>query len=50
MKNRFIDYLIEKNRKAEEKAMKESWSNLYGDDPTQYNPWQDNPTENNEEE
>lgn len=46
MKNRFIDYLIEKNRKAEEKALKESWSLNYDNDSTKYNPWDDNPLEN----
>ena len=43
MKNRFIDLLIEKNRKAEETAMKESWGLNDEDDPTQYNPWEDSP-------
>lgn len=46
MRNRFIDYLIEKNRKEEEKAMNESWSITNYDDPTQYNPWEDNPLDN----
>ena len=40
MKNRFIDLLIEKNRKAEEKALNESWSINYDDsDPTKFDPW-----------
>lgn len=44
MKNRFIDLLIEKHRKAEEKALNESWSINYDDnDPTKYDPWKDNP-------
>lgn len=46
MRNRFIDYLIEKNRKAEEKALKESWSLSDDDDPTKYDPWKDNPLDN----
>ena len=46
MKNRFIDYLIEKNRKAEEKALNESWSLNCDNDPTNYDPWKDNPLDN----
>ena len=48
MKNRFIDYLIEKNRKAEEKALNDSWSISNECDPTKYNPWEDNPLDNHE--
>lgn len=44
MKNRFIELLIDKYRKAEEIALNESWSlNNDEDDPTKYNPWEDNP-------
>ena len=43
MKNRFIDLLIEKSRKAEEEALNESWGFSDEDDPTQYNPWSDSP-------
>ena len=50
MRNRFIDYLIEKNRKAEEKALKESWHTTNDNDPTQYNPWEDNPLDDSENE
>ncbi|MCP4579976.1 MAG: hypothetical protein GY839_00045 [candidate division Zixibacteria bacterium] len=44
MKNRFIDLLIEKNRKAEETAMKKSWGINDQDDPTQFDPWKDKPS------
>jgi hypothetical protein len=50
MKNRFIEYLIEKNRRAEEKALKESWSRIHGEDHTKYDPWKDNPLDKSEEE
>jgi hypothetical protein len=41
MKNRFIEYLLEKQRRAEEIAMEES-AKLYDDsDPTQYDPFKD---------
>ena len=44
MKNRFIDLLIEKNRKLEKKALSDS-SSLYSDeDPTKYDPWNDLPS------
>ncbi len=46
MRNRFIDYLIEKNRQEEEQAMNESWS--INNDPTQYDPWEDSPFDNND--
>ena len=46
MRNRFIDYLIEKNRKAEEQALNESWSLNNMDDPTKYDPFKDNPLDN----
>jgi hypothetical protein len=50
MRNRFIDYLIEKNRKAEEEALKKSWQSFSEDDPTQYNPWEENPLEDTDNE
>ena len=46
MKNRFIDLLIEKNRQDEKKAISDSLSIYPDNDPTQYNPWEDNPKRN----
>jgi hypothetical protein len=44
MKNRFIDLLIEKNRQAEKTALNESWGLNPDKDPTQYDPFNDKPS------
>ena len=41
MKNRFIDLLIEKDRRKESQALLDSARLL--DDPTKYNPFKDKP-------
>ena len=50
MKNRFIDLLIEKDKLAEKKAMTDSFSIYPDDDPTQYNPWEDRHSEDENKE
>ena len=50
MKNRFIDLLIEKNRKLEKKALSDSLSLYSDEDPTKYNPWNDLPFEDGKKE
>lgn len=48
MKNRFIEYLLEKQRREEAIAMEQSF-NLYDkDDPTDYNPFKDETKEEEE--
>ncbi len=49
MKNRFIEYIIEKQRREEEIAMEKSYK-LYDDsDPTKYDPFEDETKEEQEQ-
>jgi|WetSurMetagenome_2_1015567.scaffolds.fasta_scaffold2614786_1 hypothetical protein len=41
MKNRFIEYLLEKQRHEEEIAMEQSFKLYDNDDPTDYDPFKD---------
>lgn len=45
MKNRFIEYLIEKDRRAEAEAMAASFNLYDSEDITKYDPFKDEPLE-----